>query len=98
MTPKKQHDPPHLSPRQAQIIELLCRDCSTKQIAGELKISISCVKHHLEVLFLKFGVNTRLGLILNYIGTLAERPRTIGQIARIKKRAQSCDHAKRNAA
>jgi len=98
MTPEKHHDPPHLSPRQAQIIELLCRDCSTKQIAGELKISISTVKHHLEVLFLKFGVNTRLGLCLSYIEILANRPRSFGQVARVKKRAQSCDHAKRNAA
>jgi len=98
MTPEKHHDPPHLSPRQAEIIALLCRDCSTKEIAARLKISVSAVKKHLEICFLKFRVNSRLGLILSYIGTLANRPRSIGQIARVKKRAQSCAHEKRTAA
>ncbi|MBM3836306.1 MAG: hypothetical protein FJ403_24230, partial [Verrucomicrobia bacterium] len=40
MRHKKPNDPPHLSPRQAEIIALLCRDFSTKEIAAELKISV----------------------------------------------------------
>jgi len=52
--------PAHLTPRQAQILGLLERGLSTKQIAGELHLSPETVKNHVRMLLRALGVNSRL--------------------------------------
>jgi PAS domain S-box-containing protein len=51
---------PKLSPRQAQVLQLLGQGLSTKQIAGELHLSPETVRNHVRQVFRVFGVNSRL--------------------------------------
>ena len=52
--------PAHLTPRQAEVLRLLERGRSTKQIAQELHLSTETVKNHVRHLLRALGVNTRL--------------------------------------
>lgn len=52
--------PPHLTPRQAEVLRLLEQGRSTKQIAQELHLSTETVKNHVRHLLRALGVNTRL--------------------------------------
>jgi PAS domain S-box-containing protein len=52
--------PPHLTPRQAEVLRLLERGLSTKQIAQELHLSTETVKNHVRLLLRALGVNSRL--------------------------------------
>ena len=52
--------PPHLTPRQVEVLRLLEQGCSTKQIAAELHLSTETVKNHVRGVFRTLGVNTRL--------------------------------------
>ena len=52
--------PPHLTPRQVEVLRLLERGCSTKQIAAELHLSTETVRNHIRRLFRSLGVNSRL--------------------------------------
>ncbi len=52
--------PPHLTPRQAEVLRLLEQGRSTKQIAQELHISTETVRNHVRHLLRALGVNTRL--------------------------------------
>jgi PAS domain S-box-containing protein len=52
--------PPHLTPRQAEVLRLLEQGRSTKQIAAELHLSTETVKNHVRKLLKALGVNTRL--------------------------------------
>ena len=52
--------PPHLTPRQVEVLRLLERGCSTKQIAAELHLSTETVRNHIRRLFQALGVNSRL--------------------------------------
>jgi PAS domain S-box-containing protein len=52
--------PPHLTPRQAEVLHLLEQGRSTKQIAAELHLSPETVRNHVRRLFRALGVNTRL--------------------------------------
>ena len=52
--------PPHLTPRQVEVLRLLERGRSTKQIAAELHLSPETVRNHVRRLFRALGVNTRL--------------------------------------
>ena len=51
---------PHLTPRQAEVLRLLERGRSTKQIAAELHLSTETVRNHVRRLFQALGVNSRL--------------------------------------
>jgi len=53
-----------LSPRQTEIVKHLLRGESDKQIACDLKISVSTVRTHLRRLFQKLDVRDRIELIL----------------------------------
>jgi PAS domain S-box-containing protein len=55
-----QRPPPHLTPRQAEVLRLLQRGASTSQIAGELHLSIETVRNHIRHLLRALGVHTRL--------------------------------------
>ena len=52
--------PPHLTPRQVEVLRLLEQGRSTKQIAAELHLSTETVRNHIRRLFRTLGVNTRL--------------------------------------
>jgi DNA-binding NarL/FixJ family response regulator len=52
--------PAHLTPRQAEVLGLLERGLSTKQIAQELHLSTETVKNHVRNLLRALGVTTRL--------------------------------------
>jgi len=54
--------PPHpkLTPRQTEVLRLLERGRSTKQIAQELHLSTETVKNHVRHLLRALGVHTRL--------------------------------------
>lgn len=52
--------PPHLTPRQVEVLRLLEQGCSTKQIAAELHVSTETVRNHVRRLFQALGVNSRL--------------------------------------
>ena len=52
--------PPHLTPRQVEVLRLLERGRSTKQIAAELHLSPETVRNHVRRLFQALGVNSRL--------------------------------------
>ena len=52
--------PPHLTPRQVDVLRLLEQGCSTKQIAAELHLSTETVRNHVRRLFKALGVNSRL--------------------------------------
>ena len=61
-TPRRQPTapPPHLTPRQAEVLRLLEQGRSTKQIAAELHLSTETVRNHIRRLFRALGVNSRL--------------------------------------
>jgi PAS domain S-box-containing protein len=52
--------PPHLTPRQVEVLRLLQRGASTGQIAGELHLSTATVRNHIRHLLSALGVHTRL--------------------------------------
>ena len=52
--------PPHLTPRQVEVLRLLEQGCSTKQIASELHLSTETVRNHVRRLLRALGVHSRL--------------------------------------
>ena len=52
--------PPHLTPRQVEVLRLLEQGRSTKQIAAELHLSTETVRNHIRRLFQALDVNSRL--------------------------------------
>jgi DNA-binding NarL/FixJ family response regulator len=52
--------PPHLTPRQSEVLRLLEQGRSTKQIAAELQLSTETVRNHIRRLFQALGVHSRL--------------------------------------
>ncbi len=55
----KRRNQEHLTPRETDVLELLVAGRSNKEIASDLELSISTVKHHLESIFVKLGANDR---------------------------------------
>ena len=52
--------PPHLTPRQVEVLRLLEQGRSTKQIAAELHLSTETVRNHIRRIFQALGVHSRL--------------------------------------
>jgi PAS domain S-box-containing protein len=52
--------PPHLTPRQVEVLRLLEQGRSTKQIAAELHLSTETVRNHIRRIFRALGVHSRL--------------------------------------
>jgi DNA-binding CsgD family transcriptional regulator len=64
-------DQPHaLTPREKQIVALLCQELSYKLIAQRLGISKGTVKRHIANARTKMGVCTNIGLALAFISTI----------------------------
>lgn len=53
-----------LTPRERDVVRLLCEGLRNKQIAGRLAVTDVTVRHHLTSVFSKLGVSDRLGLLL----------------------------------
>ena len=54
------HPELHLTPRQAEVLELLERGRSTRQIADELHLSTETVRNHIRHMFRAIGAHSRL--------------------------------------
>lgn len=52
-----------ITPREHEVVELVCRGLRNKHIACELGISETTVCHHLTSIFCKLGVSDRLALV-----------------------------------
>jgi PAS domain S-box-containing protein len=52
--------PPHLTPRQTEVLRLLQRGYSTGQIARELHLSTETVRNHIRHLLRALGVHSRI--------------------------------------
>jgi len=63
----KEHSSPEISSREMQVLELLARGWSDKEIANELAISVWTVHSHLKRIFVKFGVRTRTEAVVRHL-------------------------------
>ena len=52
-----------LTPRETQVLELIARDLSTRDIAARLYVSPKDVEYHVTRLLQKFGTRRRVGLV-----------------------------------
>lgn len=57
-----------VTPREAQVLDLLCRGETPKEIGAALSLSVSTVKTHMRSLYRKMNVSTRTQLVLKTIG------------------------------
>jgi HD-GYP domain-containing protein (c-di-GMP phosphodiesterase class II) len=62
--PEKRPLPAGLSEREAEVLALAVRGLSNRQIADALVVSPKTVGHHLENIYSKIGVSTRVGATL----------------------------------
>jgi DNA-binding NarL/FixJ family response regulator len=62
--PPKRPLPAGLSEREAEVLSLAVRGLSNRQIAEALVVSPKTVGHHLENIYSKIGVSTRVGATL----------------------------------
>ena len=53
-----------LTPRQAQVLHLLARGCSTQQMAGELGVAEDTVRNHVRAVLRRLGVHSRLEAVI----------------------------------
>jgi two-component system response regulator DegU len=59
---------PPLTPREMEILELICRGASNNDIARQLGISYQTVKNHVTAILHKLGVKDRTQAVLYAIG------------------------------
>ena len=62
--PARQQWPAGLSDREVEILRLVARGLSRKELAAQLVVSEHTVRHHLEHIYNKVGVSTRVGATL----------------------------------
>jgi DNA-binding NarL/FixJ family response regulator len=74
--------PVHLTPRQLEVLALLCEGLPNKIICRQLKIAAGTVKVHIGVILREFGVSTRLqafvaaqrcGLLGEFVASTSEQ-------------------------
>lgn len=53
-----------LTPRQAQVLHLLARGCSTEQMADELGVAVDTVRNHIRAILRRLGVHSRLEAVI----------------------------------
>jgi DNA-binding CsgD family transcriptional regulator len=64
-----------LTDREREILSLLMRGNTNREIAEILWISPATVRKHLENVFPKLGVHTRTGAVAHFLGVLADEDR-----------------------
>ena len=60
----------NLSPREMEVVKLVCQDYDNSRIGQMLDISYNTVRAHLGNIFRKVGVNGKAGMILLFLDTL----------------------------
>ncbi|PZF67101.1 hypothetical protein DEJ33_06825 [Curtobacterium sp. MCPF17_047] len=60
---------PGLTPREAEVLALICRGHSNDEIAGSLSITVATVKGHINSLFAKLAARDRAQAIALVLGT-----------------------------
>lgn len=60
-----------LTPRQRAVAELLCAECSQREMARRLGLSMDTVRTHLRALYARLHVQSRVGVVVRLV--LAER-------------------------
>jgi DNA-binding CsgD family transcriptional regulator len=58
-----------LSPREVEVLELLARGLSYKEIAAEISITYSTVHTHIRRIYEKLHVQSRALAVAKYLGT-----------------------------
>jgi PAS domain S-box-containing protein len=53
-----------LTARQAQVLHLLARGCSTEQMADELGVAVDTVRNHIRAILRRLGVHSRLEAVI----------------------------------
>ena len=61
---KSTTQPAGLTEREVDILRMLCRGLSRREMAQQLVISEHTVRHHLEHIYAKVGVGTRVAAVL----------------------------------
>ena len=61
-----------LPPRQAEVLRCVLRGMGDKQVAAATGISVNTVRSHMSRLFVKFGSNDRVELIIFMFGHLRQ--------------------------
>ena len=74
MTHDRKVPPAHLTPRQLEVLALLCEGLSNKLICRRLNIAAGTVKVHIGVILRELGVKSRLQAVVaaNRCGLLGE--------------------------
>jgi len=57
----------HLSPRELQVAELVCKGFSNEEIAKDLKIKHGTVKTHLRNIYRRTRVKNKITMLLNFV-------------------------------
>lgn len=57
-----------LSPRQAEILRLISRGKTDKEIAADLALKLPTVKTHLRIVFMRLRVRTRAQAVFRFLG------------------------------
>lgn len=72
---------PSLTPRQQQVKDAIVAGLSDEQAAELLEISIHTLRHHLQDVFKRLGVNRRVALLRTVQRTAGDADRLQGQAA-----------------
>ncbi len=68
-TPPAARSPDNLSPREVEVLELLARGLSYKEIAAEISITYTTVHTHIRRIYEKLHVQSRALAVAKYLGT-----------------------------
>ncbi|NBA94777.1 LuxR C-terminal-related transcriptional regulator [Pseudomonas sp. R5(2019)] len=63
-----------LTPRELQVVQLICMGCLTKQVADRLHISEFTVRSYLKAIYSKLGVRSRGAMVCAYMRTFSLKP------------------------
>ena len=61
---RRQQEPAHLGSQEKAVIQLMCRQLSTKEIAAEMQLAPKTVEHYREKILEKTGARNSVGIAL----------------------------------
>ena len=70
-----------LTPREKQILEMICDGMSNEEIARHLNIQVATVKFHLKKVYSVFQAKKRHAVIIQAVKTGAVRPSWIREVS-----------------
>ena len=71
---KTRDEAPRLSPREEQVLELLSKGYSNKEIADQLELSVDTVRSHLKHVYVKMHVRSRTEAVARYVAANPATP------------------------